>query len=367
MGIYEQRIARVQGLMNSSGCELLVLFPSANMLYLSGFYDEPGERLLFLLVPREGEPLFLAPALYADQIRQSSPVQDIRIWKDSDDPMALLKPALAELGSNEADVLVDDTMWAMFLLLLRAALPQAAFSPASQVMVPLRMRKTPDELHHMAKAGAIADEAFEEIVELRVTGLTELQLAAALEEAMRRRGAEKIAFETLVASGPNSALPHYRAGQRRIEPGDVIILDFGCRVHGYCSDITRTVVCKKPSREVEEVYEIVKEAQERAVRAVRPGVAAGDLDRAARAQIARAGYGERFIHRTGHGIGLEVHEAPYINEGNRLEVEEGMTFSLEPGIYLPARFGIRIEDIVAVTETGATRLNHCTHELQVVK
>lgn len=367
MGIYEQRIARVQQLMDGSGSELLVLFPSANMLYLSGFYDEPGERLLFLLVPQEGDPLFLAPALYRDQIRQRSPVQDIRIWKDSDGPTALLTRALAELGLKEAGVLVDDTMWAMFLLLLKAALPQASFSPASQVMVPLRMRKTPDELHHMAEAGAIADKAFEEIIELRFTGLTELQLAAALEEAMRRRGAEKIAFETLVASGPNSALPHYRAGQRRIESGDVIILDFGCRVHGYCSDITRTVVCKKPSREIKGVYEIVKEAQEGAVQAVRPGVAAEDVDRAARAWITRAGYGERFIHRAGHGIGLEVHEAPYINEGNRLQVEERMTFSVEPGIYLPDRFGVRVEDIVAVTETGVARLNHCTRELQVVE
>jgi Xaa-Pro aminopeptidase len=184
---------------------------------------------------------------------------------------------------------------------------------------------------------------------------------------MRRRGAEGVAFETLVASGPNSALPHYRAGQRRIQAGDVVVLDFGCRVHGYCSDITRTVACEKPSREIEAVYEIVKDAQERAAQAVKPGVAAEEIDRAARAYITRVGYGEHFIHRTGHGIGLEVHEAPYINEGNHLQLEEGMTFSVEPGIYLPGRFGIRLEDIVVVTESGARRLNNCTHDLQVVR
>jgi Xaa-Pro aminopeptidase len=337
------------------------------MLYLSGFYDEPSERLLLLFVPQEGEPIFLAPALYADQIRQSSPVQDIRVWKDSDEPTVLLRRVLAELAPNEAGVLVDDTMWSMFLLMLETALPQADFSPASQVMVPLRMQKSPDELSHMRKASSIADEAFEEVSRMNFTGLTELQVAAALEQAMRQRGAEGVAFETLVASGPNSAMPHYRAGQRRIEPGDVVILDFGCRVQGYCSDITRTVVCQKPSKEIEAVYGIVRQAQERASQAIRPGVAAEEIDRAARSCITQAGYGERFIHRTGHGIGLEVHEGPYINEGNALQLQQGMTFSLEPGIYLPGKFGVRIEDIVTVGEKGAASLNHCTHELQVVE
>ncbi|MBA7636541.1 putative dipeptidase PepE [subsurface metagenome] len=183
---------------------------------------------------------------------------------------------------------------------------------------------------------------------------------------MKNRGADGIAFKTLVASGPNSALPHHRAGRRRIEQGDVVILDYGCRVQGYCSDITRTVVCKEAAKEIRTVYEIVERAQERAVQAISPGIPAQKLDRTAREEIEKAGYGERFIHRTGHGIGLDVHEAPYITEGNLLELQEGMAFSVEPGIYLPGQFGIRIEDIVAVTQRGAQRMNRCTHTLQVV-
>ena len=367
MEIYGDRMAKAQELLAKLDFDLMALFPSSNMLYLSGFYDEPGERMLFLLVPREGNPVFLAPELYEQQIKQESPFQDVRIWKDSDDPMDLFQRTVADFAPADARVLVDDRMWAKFVLMLREALPKANFSLASQVMVPLRMQKTPDEIHCLQEAGAIADQAFEEIIRFKLAGMTELALATALEEAMKKRGAEKIVFETLVASGPNSTLPHHRAGRRRIEPGDVVVLDYGCRIRGYCSDITRTIVCKQPSKEIQAIYEVVERAQEKAVQAIRPGVKAEEIDRAAREEIAKAGYGERFIHRTGHGIGLDVHEEPYIVEGNHLELQKGMAFSVEPGIYLPGRFGIRIEDIVVVTQTGAQRMNRSTHTLQVVE
>ena len=368
MDIYENRIAKAQGLMAELGVDLMALSLGSNMLYLSGFSDKPGERLLLLLVSREGDPIFLVPELYADQVCQTSPFEDMRVWKDADDPAALLKRIASDLGLEESPrVLVDDSMWATFLLILETTLPQANFDLASQVMTPLRMQKTPDEIEHMSQAGAIADQAFEEILKLKVSRMIELELTTALEEAMKEKGAEKIAFETLVASGPNSALPHYRAGQREIEPGDVVILDFGCRIHGYCSDISRTIVCGEPSNEMRTIYEIVEAAQEQAVQAVKPGSEAQAIDRAARGEITQAGYGDQFIHRTGHGIGLDVHEAPYIVEGNDLKLEEGMTFSVEPGIYLPSEFGIRIEDIIVITEAGATRLNTSTHALQVVE
>jgi Xaa-Pro aminopeptidase len=183
---------------------------------------------------------------------------------------------------------------------------------------------------------------------------------------MRREGAEGVAFETLVASGPNSALPHHRAGGRKIDRGDVVILDYGCRVGGYCSDITRTVVCGKATEEVKKVYEVVRRAQERGVKAVKKGAEAKEIDRAARSEIDGAGYGEYFIHRTGHGIGIDVHEEPYIVEGNALLLEEGMAFSVEPGIYIPGRFGVRIEDIVVVGMDGAERMNNAGHSLEVL-
>lgn len=367
MQVYGDRILKAQELLAKSDFDLMALFPSSNMLYLSAFYDEPGERMLLLLVPRDGNPVFLAPELYEEQIKQESSFPDIRAWKDSDNPTELLRRTVVDLAPEDGKVLVDDRMWARFFLMLRDALPKTSFSLASRVMVSLRIQKASDEIHCLQEAGSIADEAFEEIIRLRLTGMTELDLATALEEAMRKRGAEKIAFETLVASGPNSALPHHRAGRRRIEPGDVVVLDYGCRIQGYRSDITRTIVCEEASKEILAIYGIVERAQEKAVQAIRPGVKTQEIDRVAREEIANAGYAERFIHRTGHGIGLDVHEEPYIAEGNNLELQEGMAFSVEPGIYLPGRFGIRIEDIVVVTETGAQRMNRCTRALQVME
>jgi Xaa-Pro aminopeptidase len=366
MEIPTNRTEKAQRLLAEQDYDLLVLFPSSNMLYLSGFYDEPMERMLLFILPREGSPVFLVPELYEGQVKEESPFPDVRVWKDAEDPRKLLERTLAELAPGATRVLVDDGMWALFLLMLREVLPGAEFALSSRVLNTMRMRKTPDEIRFLEEAGAIADEAFEEVIRRDIEGMTELVLASAIEEAMRDRGADKIAFETLVASGPNGALPHHRAGKRRIEHGDAVILDYGCKVRGYCSDITRTIVCKQATKEVQTVHEIVKSAQEKAVQAAGPGVAARTVDLSAREEIAGKGYGERFIHRTGHGIGLEVHEQPYITESNALELQEGMAFSVEPGIYLPGKFGVRIEDIVVVTQTGAKRLNHCSHALQVV-
>jgi Xaa-Pro aminopeptidase len=367
MEIYADRVARAQTLMAEAEADLVTLSLGSNMRYLSGFTDEPGERLLLLLVPQKGSPVFVVPELYADQVRQISRSEQVRVWKDGDDPRKFLKRTIADLGKRSAHVLVDDTMWAMFFLMLKEALPRADFGLASQVMIPLRLRKTPDEIEHMVQAGAVADEAFEEVLQMKVSGMSELELATVLEETMKEKGAEKVAFETLVASGPNSALPHHRAGKRIIESGDVAILDFGCRCGGYCSDMSRTISCGEPSPEIRTVYEIVARAQEKAVRAVEPGVEAQTIDRKAREEISRAGYGDQFIHRTGHGIGLDVHEAPYIVEGNGLVLQEGMAFSIEPGVYLPGRFGIRIEDVVVVNRQGAKSMTSSPHALQVIQ
>lgn len=229
------------------------------------------------------------------------------------------------------------------------------------------MRKDPDEVALLERAGGCADGAFARILESRFEGSTELELAGKLEGAMVDAGAEEPAFKTLVASGPNSALPHYRAGRRRVGCGDVVILDFGCRVGGYCSDISRTVVCGEPSDEVRRAHAAVKEAQKLAMGAVCPGQRAGEVDRAARGYLEAKDLGRQFVHRTGHGIGLDIHEHPYIAEGNPLRLQEGMAFSIEPGVYFPDRFGIRIEDVVVVTASGARAMTATTHELLVVR
>ena len=363
----QDRIARAQAQMRTTDVDLMVLSLGSNLKYLTGFSDEPGERLLLLLVPREGDPVFLVPELYEDQVRRASRIGNLRVWKDEDDPRTLLGQTIASLGVGKGDVAVDDSMWATFLLELQTVLPKATFSGASRILVPLRMEKSASEVRAMEEAGAIADQAFEEILTHKVSGTSELELARVLQDSMLAHGADAVAFETLIASGPNSALPHHRAGRRTIAPGDVVILDYGCRVRGYCSDVSRTVVCQTASDEIREVHAIVQEAQEEAVRKVKPGVEAEAVDRAARAVISRAGHGERFVHRTGHGIGLDVHEPPYIVKGNHLKLREGMTFSVEPGIYLRRDWGIRIEDVVVVTDTGARPMTRSTHEQRVVQ
>ena len=362
----QDRIAKAQARMRETGVDLMVLSLGPNLKYLTGFSDEPGERLLMLLVPREGEPTFLVPELYADQVRQTSWIQTLRVWRDGDEPQALLGKAIAPLGGARGEVAVDDSMWATFLLGLEKVLPKATFSGASRILAPLRMKKSAAELRAMEEAGAIADQAFEELLGRKISGSSELELARALQDSMLAHGADAVAFETLVASGPNSALPHYRASQRRIQAGDVVILDYGCRVHGYLSDVSRTVVCQRAPAGLEEIHRLVDEAQAQAVRTARPGAAAQDIDRSARSVIARAGHGERFLHRTGHGIGLDVHEPPYIVEGNEDVLEVGMTFSVEPGIYFPGRWGMRIEDVVVVEEGGARPLTRSTHALCVI-
>jgi D-alanyl-D-alanine dipeptidase len=229
----------------------------------------------------------------------------------------------------------------------------------------LRVRKDPQELELLARAARGADEAFRRITALRMDGLREEEVAASLSDLLREHGHDTVDF-TIVASGPNGASPHHEPGARSIRAGEEVVLDFGGTVGGYFSDMTRTVVVERPPKGFSHVYDIVKEAQEAAFQTVRPGIAAEEVDAAAREVIAMSGYADRFVHRTGHGIGLEVHEPPYIVAGNRTTLQPGMCFSIEPGIYLEGRFGVRIEDIVTVTETGAQRLNRATRDLETV-
>jgi Xaa-Pro aminopeptidase len=233
------------------------------------------------------------------------------------------------------------------------------------VMNRLRIRKEEDEVELLARAGRAADETFAQLSQEGLAGLAEHDVSRRLAELLVEKGCTSAAF-TIVGSGPNGASPHHEPGDRSIRAGDAVVLDFGGWVGGYCSDMTRTVSVGEPASEVSEVHEIVRHAQQAAFGAVRPGVPAQDVDRAARGVIQEAGYGDRFIHRTGHGIGLEEHEHPYIVEGNAQPLEPGMCFSIEPGIYLDGRFGVRIEDIVTVTDQGARRLNEASRELTVV-
>ena len=360
---YVGRLARARERAGAAGLDGLILSPSPDLIYLAG-YDAPLlERLTVLVLRAAAEPVLIVPELERPRAASSPAGQlvEIRSWRDAEDPYELVRTLIGAGHAYGA----SDRMWAAHLLLLQESLPDAKFVPSSTVLSPLRERKDEGEIELLRRAGQSADETFDRICAKGLEGRTERDVARSLGELLVSTGTDTPAF-TIVGSGPNSASPHHEPGDRPIKAGDTVVLDFGGRVGGYCSDITRTVAVEKRPAEVEEIHAIVREAQEVAFRTAAPGIPAQEVDRAARQVIEEAGYGDGFIHRTGHGIGLEEHEAPYIVAGNDEALEPGMCFSIEPGIYLEGRFGVRIEDIVAVTVDGAVRLNEAPRELAIV-
>ncbi|MEF8773394.1 MAG: Xaa-Pro peptidase family protein [Halobacteriales archaeon] len=357
---FRRRTRNAQRALRDRNAAAAVLFPGPNQFYVSGFEEEPGERHLLLFVPAEGDPVFVAPTMYDEQIRDATWVEDLRLYDDGDDPAALLGGVAGELDLAGERILLDDRMWALFVQDLRAAVPDADWGLAGEAFDALRMRKDDAELDALRRAADLADEVSVAVRRLGedAVGLTERELAVEIEDRLTAGGGEGVAFETVAASGANGARPHHRSGDREIRAGDPVVLDFGAYVDGYPGDQTRTVVfAGDPPAEFRRVHEVVRTAQNAAVESVEPGVAAEAVDRAAREVIEDAGYGEQFVHRTGHGVGLEVHEPPYVVAGNETTLQPGMVFSVEPGIYLEGRFGVRIEDLVAVTGDGHERLN----------
>ena len=359
---YRERAHRTAQEAASAGVGAVVVAPSPDLAYLAGYDPPPLERLTLLVIPASGDPVLLVPMLERPLALESplGAVAEVVGWTDGEDPY---RAAAGLLPGGP--VAVGDRMWASHLLGLQRAAPEVTFGSASGVISRLRAVKDADELAALARAGRAADEAFRRICTARFEGRAEQDVARDLEVLLVEAGHARSDF-AIVASGPNGASPHHEPGGRTIRARDAVVMDFGGVFGGYFSDTTRTVVVGEAPKGFPEVYDAVRTAHDAALAAIRPGVTAQDVDRAAREVIERAGYGERFIHRTGHGIGLELHEPPWIVEGNELELVPGMTFSVEPGIYLEGRFGVRIEDIVAVTGEGVDRLNRSTRELQVV-
>jgi Xaa-Pro aminopeptidase len=360
---FADRLRRAAEQSRASGIGGLIVTPSADLEYLLGYEAPLMERLTALVVRPDASSVLVVPRLEQPRA-QASPaggLVEFAVWADGEDPYDLVRTIVPGGGSYG----LADTMWAMHVLGLQDSLAGSSFVLASVVLSKLRIRKDPGEIDLLARAGRSADESFARIAQETLAGRTEQDVSRTLARYLVETGHDLGDFG-IVGSGPNGASPHHEAGPRVIQPGDTVVLDFGGRASGYFSDITRTVSVGEPAGEVKEVHEIVREAQEAAFRAARPGVPAQDVDRAARTVISDAGYGHAFIHRTGHGIGLQVHEPPYIVDGNTEPLEPGMCFSIEPGIYLDGRFGVRIEDQVAVTEDGAVRLNNAPRDLAVV-
>ncbi|WKV77286.1 aminopeptidase P family protein [Streptomyces sp. SNU607] len=362
---YRARMTRAAEAADAAGLAGVLVAPGPDMVHLTGYRPTADTERLTLLVLRAGhDPVLVVPALEAADAERAtgSPALTLRDWTDAANPYTLAAGLLDAKGRFG----ISDNAWALHLLALHKLLPDTSYASLTEVLPMLRAVKDAAELERLAAAGAAADATYERILEVRFSGRRESDVAADLAALLTEHGHSQVDF-TVVGSGPNGADPHHEAGDRTIEQGDMVVLDFGGLKHGYGSDTSRTVHVGEPTAEEQRVHDVVREAQEAGCGAVRPGAACQDVDRAARAVITEFGYGERFIHRTGHGIGVTTHEPPYMIEGEEQPLVPGMCFSVEPGIYLPGRFGVRIEDIVTVTASGGRRLNTTARELAVVE
>jgi Xaa-Pro aminopeptidase len=363
LGIYADRLRRAQAELERQGVDLLLIGPSSDLFYLTGFEAHLSERLNLLGLPRSGSPFLVVPVLEAPNAHDRRDLVAIHAWEETQPPAELVARLAGSVDGKA--VAVVDQLWSVFLLRLQAAMPTARWTPALNVMRALRMQKDAHEIELLREVSRRTDEAWAEFVEGGpLSGLTETQAMERLQALMRKRGLG--GGFGICASGPNSAAPHYHTADRVIQPGDVVIFDWGGTLDGYHSDITRTVYIGEPTDEYRRVYEIVSRANQTTLEAVKPGVPCERLDQVARQIITEAGYGPQFLHRVGHGLGLDVHEEPYLVGGNRMALAPGMVFSDEPGIYLEGRFGVRIEDAVVCTEDGGVRLNEASRAITVM-
>jgi Xaa-Pro aminopeptidase len=364
--VYRQRLSAAAAEAERRGLTALLVTPSPDYEYLLGYGPPALERLTCLVLPVAGQPSLVLPRLEAPLARHKlgdlADEVELLAWDEIDDPFHLVRGLLE--GSS-GRIGVQDQMWARFVLRLRAALDPIELVEAGPSIAALRRLKSPDEVERLRAVAAAVDAAMGQVTSERLSGRTEADVSRRVLELLLEAGHDTADF-AIVASGPNAASPHHEPGGRVIETGDAVVLDIGGTRGSYWSDTTRTAFVGEPPADFLAMYEVLHEAQVAACEAVAPGVTAEAVDAAARDVIVEAGYGEQFIHRTGHGIGLELHEEPYIVSGNGEPLQAGHAFSVEPGIYLEGQWGARIEDIVVCTDAGGERLNRSSRELYLV-
>jgi Xaa-Pro dipeptidase len=356
-----KRIAKLKDRMKDYA-DYALISPGSNLYYLTGL-DPIGtmERLFLLVVSPESSPFILAPQMYQNELK-SIPM-DFKMWKDNENPYLLLRN---EIDINEKTVFaMDDGLPVGTFFELNKFLKMGEFKSISTLMSELRIMKDNSEIESIRGATAIVDKIFSEILDYELLGMSEVEVADLIIELIRKHGGEGVSFDPIVASGPNSANPHYRPTTKKIEKGEMVVLDYGARYKHYCSDITRTIGIDSLDDEAKSVYRTVLEAQENAFQKVRTGTIARDIDLEARKHIDGRGFGKYFIHRTGHGLGLDVHESPYITSTSDTSIKDNMVFTIEPGIYLPRKFGVRIEDDILIRNTGK-RLTTASRELMII-
>jgi len=363
--MHRNRAAALQDILAKYDVDLAVLGPTTHMRYLLGDVPLADERLCVLLAGKKLQ--IVVPSLNAASVSSIPGIDelgmDMLTWGDNDSPLPVLESALAAAGKVRK-LAVDGAMRADFLIPILSYMSPDYIVSADPLMSELRIKKAPVEIDALQAAAQQADRAMQAAIDACTPGIAEQEVAWAAEQAFRTDGAQTVEF-TLIAAGVNAAFPHHYSGRTKLEHGMGVIIDIGASLNGYKSDITRTVFLGRPPDEFKRAYDTVLRANERGREAVKPGVTADEVDNAARSIIIKTGYGTYFIHRTGHGVGLDVHEAPWIMKGNEMKLEPGMVFSIEPGVYLPGKFGIRIEDIVVATDTGVRVLTGYDHELIV--
>lgn len=363
--MFADRLERARALMAEQGVDVMLLSVGADLPYFCGYEAMPLERLTMLVVPADASATLVVPRMEAPRVTERPDIFGVRGWPDTADPVEIV----ADLVGPAEVAAVGDQTWARFLIDLSRRLPGVEWRRASEVTAPIRSVKGPDEIEMLRAAGAAVDRIAARLQggDIELVGRTEAEVSAELGRQILAEGHHRMNF-AIVAAGANAASPHHEPSDRVIAADEVVLCDFGGTMVdaagvGYCSDITRCVYTGPPPLEFRRLYGVLQEAQAAGLAAAAAGTPACDVDRAARSIIEAAGYGEYFVHRTGHGIGVEAHEEPYIGADNPTPLAAGNAFSVEPGIYVPGRWGARLEDIVVAAETGPDPMNTVDHDL----
>jgi Xaa-Pro aminopeptidase len=365
---FADRMARVRARLGEVGVDAVLLSVGPDLPYLTGYEAMPLERLTMLVLPVDGDATLVVPRLEAPRVVERPDVFAVRPWGETEDPVSIV----AELAGGVGTAAIGDRTWARFVIDLQQAMPATRFTRGAEVMGPLRATKDPAEVAALRRAAEAVDRVAADLQTgaIDLAGRTEAEVSAELGRRILAEGHHRVNF-AIVAAGANAASPHHEAGGRVISEGDGVLCDFGGTMLdedgiGYCSDITRCVFLGEPEAEIAEAYAVLLEAQQAAVAAAVVDVSCEEVDATARRIITEAGWGDQFIHRTGHGIGIEEHEDPYIVSGNSTPLAHGHAFSIEPGIYVQGRFGFRLEDIVVAAPEGPDPLNAADHDLALL-
>jgi Xaa-Pro dipeptidase len=360
----QKRFQQLYAFMEKEQLDAVLITSPKHVYYMTGFFTDPHERFLGLVIPLSGEPSLIVPALDREAAANASSVQQIFTHTDTQNPYEVLQKALPgglkRLGLEKHYLTVERYE------AIAAAVSAQQYVDVEQPLRDMRLVKSPEEVARIKRAVQVVEDVLREGLKKVKPGVTEIEIVAELEYQMKRLGAEGPSFSTMVLAGEKSALPHGKPGDRKIQNGELLLFDLGVYVNGYASDITRTFAVGEINQQLREIYETVLAANEAAIAAVRPGVSLASLDGAARDLIAAKGYGEYFMHRLGHGLGMDVHEYPSVHGENHETLRSGMVFTIEPGIYLPGAGGVRIEDDVLVTENGCEILTQFPKELTVI-